>query len=109
VLGYWLAAWQINNQAFFSGVSALVVQCGNTYASATRRLRIWCWGFVWASHRRRVDRRHGKIEIVPITTGRSNYSSGWLGSILSMTTMDVEFDRKMGLHSMVQKFRHSPL
>ena len=103
-LGFVLSAWMINPLAFWLSFPALFVLCFYSYSKRFTSLAHFVLGFclgiapvgAWIAVR-------GKIELVPIVLGAAIMF--WVaGFDIIYATLDAEFDRKMGLHSMVQRF-----
>ncbi len=103
-LGFWFSAWRINTLALVLALPALFVLCFYSYCKRFTALAHFVLGFclgiapvgAWIAVT-------GKIELVPIVLATAIMF--WVaGFDIIYATMDADFDREMGLHSMVQRF-----
>lgn len=103
-LVFLFAAWRLQPLAFALALPTLIVLCFYSYCKRFTSLAHLVLGFclgiapvgAWIAVR-------GKIEVVPIVLALAIMF--WVaGFDIIYATMDVEFDKKMGLHSMVQRF-----
>jgi 4-hydroxybenzoate polyprenyltransferase len=103
-LVFLFAAWRLQPLALALALPALFVLCFYSYCKRFTSLAHLVLGFclgiapvgAWIAVR-------GQIEIVPVILAAAIMF--WVaGFDIIYATMDVEFDKKMGLHSMVQRF-----